>query len=83
MKNVSVSGVIFGLLSFFMAAIIYKSFPYKIHTAFLYSLLAYIGINLVMGLIGSGGIDNAAHIGGLFSGFMAGLIIFPIIKKKK
>ena len=44
MKNVSVSGVIFGLLSFFMAAIIYKSFPYQLHLGFLYSLLAYIEI---------------------------------------
>ena len=30
------------------AAIIYQSFPYKIDSGFLYSLLAYIGINLVL-----------------------------------
>ena len=79
--SVGASGAIFGLYGYFIAAIIYKSFPYKIHTAFLYSLLAYIGINLVMGLIGSGGIDNAAHIGGLLSGFCYG-VLFPASKRK-
>ena len=78
--SVGASGAIFGLYGYFIAAIIYKSFPYKIHNGFLFSLLAYIGINLVMGLIGSGGIDNAAHIGGLVSGFCYG-VLFPIGKR--
>jgi rhomboid protease GluP len=78
--SVGASGAIFGLYGYFIAAIIYQSFPYKIDTGFLYSLLAYIGINLVMGLIGSGGIDNAAHIGGLVSGFCYG-VLFPVSKK--
>lgn len=77
--SVGASGAIFGLYGYFIAAIIYQSFPYKIDSGFLYSLLAYIGINLVMGLIGSGRIDNAAHIGGLVSGFCYG-VLFPIRK---
>lgn len=79
--SVGASGAIFGLYGYFIAAIIYQSFPYKMHSGFLYSLLAYVGINLVMGLIGSGGIDNAAHIGGLVSGFCYG-VLFPVEKKK-
>jgi rhomboid protease GluP len=77
--SVGASGAIFGLYGFFIAAIIYKSFPYQLHSGFLYSLLAYIGINLVMGLMG--GIDNAAHIGGLLSGFCYG-VLFPVKKGK-
>lgn len=80
--SVGASGAIFGLYGYFIAAIIYQSFPYKMHSGFLYSLLAYVGINLVMGLIGSGGIDNAAHIGGLVSGFCYG-VLFPFSRKKK
>lgn len=76
--SVGASGAIFGLYGYFIAVIIYKSFPYQLHSGFLYSLLAYIGINLVMGLMG--GIDNAAHIGGLLSGFCYG-VLFPIEKK--
>ncbi|WP_414655541.1 rhomboid family intramembrane serine protease [Flavobacterium sp.] len=63
-----------------MASILYESFLHKIDKGFLYSLLAYIGINLVLGLVGSGGIDNAAHIGGLMCGFCY-CVLFPFSKK--
>ena len=79
--SVGASGAVFGLYGFFISAIINQSFPYKVDKGFLYSLLAYIGVNLVMGLIGSGGIDNAAHIGGLLSGFCYG-VLFPMEKKR-
>lgn len=77
--SVGASGAIFGLYGYFIAAIIYKSFPYQLHSGFLYSLLAFIGINLVMGLIGNG-IDNAAHIGGFLSGFCF-CVLFPVKKR--
>ena len=79
--SVGASGAVFGLYGYFISAIIYQSFTYKMHTGFLYSLLAFVGINLLLGLIGTGGIDNAAHIGGLVSGFCYG-VLFPIEKKK-
>jgi len=78
--SVGASGAIFGLYGYFIAAILKESFPYKIDKGFLYSLLAYIGINLVLGLVGSGGIDNAAHIGGLMCGFCY-CVLFPFTKK--
>jgi rhomboid protease GluP len=34
----------------------------------------YVGINLLWGL--AGGIDNAAHIGGLLSGALFGLVLY-------
>ena len=57
-----------------------KIFPAEFGKAFLLSTLIFVGYNLLMGLVG--GIDNAAHIGGLLSGFVVGLILYPTIKKE-
>jgi membrane associated rhomboid family serine protease len=58
-----------------------KSISYEIGGFFLIYSLFFIGINLLFGL--SEVVDNAAHIGGLLSGFICGLILYPIILIEK
>lgn len=78
--SVGASGAIFGLYGVFLALLLTKVFPRDFSKAFLISTMVFIGYNLLMGI--SGGIDNAAHIGGLLSGFIIGLILYPTIKKQ-
>lgn len=76
--SVGASGAIFGLYGFFLATLLLKVFPPDFGKAFLTSTLVFVGFNLIMGL--TGGIDNAAHIGGLLSGFIFGLIMSKQLK---
>lgn len=77
--SVGASGAIFGLYGLFLALLSTKIFPPDFAKSFLISTAIFVGFNLLMGL--TGGIDNAAHIGGLLSGFVIGLILYPTIKK--
>lgn len=72
--SVGASGAIFGLYGVFLAFLLLKVYPPSFSKSFLVGTSIFVGINLLMGL--SGGIDNAAHIGGLLSGFIIGLILF-------
>lgn len=80
MVSVGASGAIFGLYGIFLALLLTKIFPPDFAKTFLISTAVFVGFNLLMGL--TGGIDNAAHIGGLVSGFVVGLILCPTIKKQ-
>lgn len=71
--SVGASGAIFGLYGLFIAFMLMKVFPWEFSKVFLISSLFFVGFNLIMGL--AGGIDNAAHIGGLVSGFLIGIIM--------
>lgn len=71
--SIGASGAIFGLYGFFLAALLLKVFPAAFGKTFLASTLVFVGFNLLMGF--TGGIDNAAHIGGLISGFLIGLVM--------
>ena len=79
--SIGASGAIFGLYGVFLALLLTKVFPNDFSKSFLTSILFFIGYNLVMGFAGAG-IDNAAHIGGLISGFIIGLILSPQLKRQ-
>lgn len=67
------SGAIFGLFGGVFALLLLKKFN-SINTDFLFtSTVIYVIVNLLWGLIG--GVDNAAHIGGLISGFLITLLL--------
>ncbi len=78
--SVGASGAIFGLYGFFLALLLLKVFPPDFSKTFLVSTSIFIGFNLLMGL--TGGIDNAAHIGGLLSGFIIGLVLSGQLKEQ-
>ena len=71
--SVGASGAIFGLYGVFLALLLRRVYPPSFSKSFLVGTSIFVGINLLMGL--SGGIDNAAHIGGLLSGFIIGVIL--------
>jgi rhomboid protease GluP len=75
--SIGASGAIFGLYGAFLSLYLTKSIPDEVGGFFLTFSLIFVGLNLLFGL--SEGIDNAAHIGGLLSGFIIGLIFYPII----
>ena len=79
--SIGASGAIFGLYGVFLALLLTKIFPKDLSKVFLTSTLIFIGYNLLMGFAGAG-IDNAAHIGGLASGFIIGLILYPQLKRQ-
>ena len=79
--SVGASGAIFGLYGIFVALLLTKVFSKEISKAFLTATIIFILFNLLMGL--SGGIDNAAHVGGLVSGFIIGLLYAPQLKQEQ
>jgi membrane associated rhomboid family serine protease len=79
--SVGASGAIFGMYGIFLALLLTKIFPKDFKNAFLLSTAIFVGYNLIIGL--SGGIDNAAHIGGLITGLIIGLIIYPSLEEEK
>jgi rhomboid protease GluP len=78
--SIGASGAIFGLYGIFLALMLTKVYPVHFSKMFMVGTLLYVGINIVLGF--TGGIDNAAHIGGLLSGFLIGLILTPILKNQ-
>jgi len=73
------SGAIFGMYGVFLALLTTKLIEKSARQALLASIVVFVGYNLLNGM--KGGIDNAAHIGGLAGGLIMGYTMIPSLKK--
>ncbi len=73
------SGAIFGMYGVFLALLTTSIIDKSARKPLLVSIGIFVGFNLLYGL--KGGIDNAAHLGGLVSGFIIGYCLIPGLKK--
>lgn len=73
------SGAIFGLYGVFLAMLTTNLIEKTARKALLTSIVVFVGYNLLYGL--KGGIDNAAHLGGLIGGLIIGYAFIPSIKE--
>jgi rhomboid protease GluP len=78
--SIGASGAIFGLYGLILAFTVFKIYPNHMRGLTWMLLGLYAGVTLLFGFLG--GIDNAAHIGGLISGFILGGIWILIEKEK-
>ncbi|RZT91752.1 rhomboid protease GluP [Ancylomarina subtilis] len=75
------SGAIFGLYGVYLALLTTNLIDKESKKGILVSILIFVGYNLLFGL--KGGIDNAAHIGGLFSGILLGFSFYPSLSNQE
>ncbi len=75
------SGAIFGMYGVFLAMLTTNLIEKSRRKALLASIAIFVGYNLLNGV--KGGIDNAAHIGGLVSGILIGYSFCPGLTKSK
>ncbi|MEI7595743.1 MAG: rhomboid family intramembrane serine protease [Bacteroidota bacterium] len=73
------SGAIFGMYGVFLAMLSTNLIEKSTRKALLASIGLFVGYNLLYGM--KGGIDNAAHIGGLVGGIIIGYAYIPSLKK--
>ena len=78
--SVGASGAIFGLYGLILAFNVWKVYSKEMRGVTWLLLGLYAGVSLVFGMLG--GIDNAAHIGGLVSGFVIGSFLSLIGQKR-
>jgi rhomboid protease GluP len=69
------SGAIFGMYGVFIALLTTNLIEKSAKKSLLISILFFVGYNIFYGL--KGGIDNAAHIGGLITGLLIGYSFYP------
>lgn len=75
------SGAIFGMYGVFLAMLTTNLIEKSARQSILTSILFFVGYNLLNGL--KGGIDNAAHLGGLTSGILIGYAFYPSLTNPK
>jgi rhomboid protease GluP len=80
-NSAGASGAIFGMYGLFLALLTSDLIPKKVRQALLQSIGIFVVYNLVYGV--KSGVDNAAHVGGLLSGFAFGYLYIISIKKEK
>jgi rhomboid protease GluP len=73
------SGAIFGMYGVFLAMLTTNLIEKTARKTLMTSIAIFVGYNLINGL--KGGIDNAAHIGGLTGGLVIGYALIPSLKK--
>ncbi|WP_429383781.1 rhomboid family intramembrane serine protease [Mucilaginibacter sp. UYCu711] len=73
------SGAIFGMYGVFLAMLTTNFISREARKPLLISIGVFVVFNLANGV--KAGIDNAAHIGGLLSGFIIGYAYYPSLKK--
>ncbi|MEX2320465.1 MAG: rhomboid family intramembrane serine protease, partial [Saccharospirillum sp.] len=78
--SVGASGAIFGMYGFFLALLTTKLFKREFRTTFLKNTLGFVALNIAIGFFGP--IDNAAHLGGLISGFILGYVWLPFVRRR-
>jgi rhomboid protease GluP len=79
--SVGASGAIFGMYGVFLSVLTTSHIQKTMRKTMLRSILFFVVFNLMMGL--QGNTDNAAHIGGLLSGFIVGFVYYPGMKAKE
>jgi rhomboid protease GluP len=77
--SVGASGAIFGMYGVFLAMLTTHLIDKTIRKTYSTSILVFVAYNLIYGM--KGGIDNAAHIGGLLSGIVIGYLFYPGLKQ--
>ena len=78
--SVGASGAIFGLFGAILGLLFTNAFPKGRKSGVFSTIGIYVGINLLFGL--TGGVDNAAHLGGLISGFVIGIAVYLLTTDK-
>jgi rhomboid protease GluP len=73
------SGAIFGMYGVFLATLTTNLIEKTARKTLLTSIGIFVFYNLAYGM--KGGIDNAAHVGGLIGGIIIGYAYFPSLKK--
>ena len=80
-NSAGASGAIFGLYGLFLALLTTSLIPKQVRQPLLQSIGIFVAYNLLYGI--KSGVDNAAHVGGLVSGFIIGYLYAYGIKKEK